>query len=340
MTIGRRVVGDGHPVFIVAEAGVNHLGRRDLALRLVREAAVAGADAIKFQTCRVSEFLPVTNVDYAEYRRTALSAEDYVVMTKAAREAGILLFSTPLDESSADLLERVGVPAYKVASCDLTHRPLLSHVASKRKPVILSTGMATLEEVRRSVKVLRTGGVTAVAVLHCVSAYPAQPRHMHLRAMAMLRNALNLPVGLSDHTIGVAVPCAAVALGACIIEKHFTVDHGLPGDDHRFSADPKELCELITAIRQVEQAMGQARKAPMRIESPARRTARRIIVAARTLSEGSTVRRNAVAFQRPDMARHRPERCLSPWEWPRIEGRRLTVDTAEGEALTRGHFER
>ena len=335
--IGRRVIGDGQPVFIVAEAGVNHLGRRDLALDLVRAAAAAVADAIKFQTCRVSEFLPEASVDYAEYRRTALSLEEYRAVAQAARQAGIVFFSTPLDEGSADLLARVRVPAYKVASCDLTHRPLLSHLAAKRKPVILSTGMAELGEVRQAVRALREAGAPAVAVLHCVFQYPAEPRHVHLRAMDILRRTLGLPVGLSDHTIGLAVPCAAVALGACIIEKHFTLDHALPGDDHRFSADPNELRELVAAIRQVEQAMGRAKKAPAAVEFPARRTARRIIVAAKAMPEGAAVRRADVAFQRPDLARHRVERCLSPWAWPRIEGRRLVAGAAPGDALTRAH---
>lgn len=337
MTINRRRIGEGRPVFIVAEAGINHLGRRGLAIRLVQEAAKAGADAIKFQTCRVDQLLPRSSADYAEYRRAALSVEDYRAIASAARDARIVWFSTPLDEPSVDLLERVGVPAYKIASCDVTHRPLLAHVASMRKPVILSSGMADMGEIRRAVAVLRQGGVSQIAVLQCVSQYPAQPANVHLRAMETLRRALRVPVGFSDHTMGIAVPCAAVALGASIIEKHFTLDHALPGDDHRFSVDTHELKALVDGVRCVEQALGSSRKAPVAAERPVRATARRIIVASEPLASGTVLQRARVVFQRPARAAERSRRALSSWEWPQIKGRRLACDVKSEEAVTWRH---
>lgn len=337
--IGRRVIGEGRPAFIVAEAGVNHLGRRDLAVNMVKAAAAAGADAIKFQTCQVDEFLPRSNADYAEYRRTALSVKDYQAIATAAQRARILWFSTPLDEPSADMLDRLGVPMFKVASCDLTHRPLLGHLAAKGKPIILSTGMATWPEVRQAVRVLRESGARQLAVLHCVSQYPAEPQYVHLHAMEFMRRRLRVPVGFSDHTIGAAIPCAAVALGAVIIEKHITLDHTLPGDDHRFSATPRELREMITSIRRVEQALGVVRKRPAPVEMGIRDRLRRIIVAAKPLPVGLVVARSSVVFQRPDPKQHDTNQTLSAWAWPRVEGRCLKASVAAGAAFGREHVE-
>lgn len=331
--IGPRVIGEGQPAFIVAEGGINHLGRRDLAIDIVRQAAAASADAVKFQSCRVSQFLPRSNPDYTEYESTALSADDYAAVAEAAREAGIVFFSTPLDEDSADVLDRVGVPAFKVASCDLTHRPLLEHLAAKKKPIILSTGMADLSEIERAVGVLRSGGAPAIAVLQCVSQYPAEPDHVHLRAMATLRAALRVPVGLSDHTIGTALPIAAAALGASIIEKHFTLDQSLPGGDHHLSADPVELRTLVSGVRQVERALGHPEKGPTPVEIASRPLWRRIIVAARPLGAGAPLERADVLFLRPDPVQHRVDRALSPWRWREIEGRCLASRVAAGAAI-------
>ena len=261
-------MGPGKPVFIIAEAGVNHNGSMRLAKRLVDAAADAGADAVKFQTFRSAE-LASAHAGLAAYQkktgtrkkmkdfleRYELSEADHARLWKYAQTRGIIPLSSPFDISSVDLLARMGAAAYKVPSPEITNVLLLERMAEKKKPVILSTGGSTLDEIGRAVKILKRGAGHRIALLHCVSAYPAPYEDANVRAVRTLAAKFNLPAGFSDHTLGVEMPVAAVALGACVIEKHVTLDRSMPGPDHKASIEPDELARMVSMIRNVGAAV-------------------------------------------------------------------------------------
>ncbi|GBD35446.1 N,N'-diacetyllegionaminic acid synthase [bacterium HR36] len=311
--IGSRLVGPGYPCFVIAEAGVNHNGDLDLAKRLIEVAADAGADAVKFQTFR-TENLVIANAPLAAYqqanlgralaqaemlRKLELSESDFLLLAQDARSRGLIFLSTPFDEASADFLQRLHVPAYKVPSGELTNLEFLQHLARKGKPLIISTGMATLAEVEAAVEAVESCGNRDYILLHCVSNYPASAHEVNLRAMLTLQAAFQAPVGYSDHSEGVYVALAAVALGACVIEKHFTVDKTLPGPDHKASASPEELKALITAIRQIEQALGDGRKRPAESERDTIAVARKSLVVTCDLPPGVLLQEGHLALRRP-----------------------------------------
>ncbi len=309
--IGGHQVGGGHPCFVIAEAGVNHNGDMGLAMRLVDVAADAGANAVKFQTFRagklVTKWAPKAayqaentgsgGSQFDMLGKLELSRDQHRDLAERCARRGILFLSTPFDEDSADFLESMNVPAFKVSSGDLTDLIFLRHIASKGLPVLLSTGMGTLDEVREAVNALT--GVPGLALLHCVSNYPADPAHVNLRAMDTLRLAFGVPVGYSDHSEGLAVALAAVALGAVVLEKHFTLDRTLPGPDHRASLEPAELGKLVEDIRTIERAMGHGRKEPAPSELETASVARKSLVAACDIPAGTIVSREHVAARRP-----------------------------------------
>lgn len=334
-------VGPGHPCFVIAEAGVNHNGDLDLALRLVDAAAEAGADAIKFQTFR-TEALVTASAPKADYQaRTTGAEEPQAAMLKRleldlasharlqahARSRGLLFLSTPFEADSADLLESLELPAFKIPSGELTNLPFLAHVARKGRPIILSTGMARLGEVEAALDTLREAGSPPVWLLHCVSAYPTPPAEANLRAMATLAQAFHLPVGYSDHTEGIALSLAAVALGACILEKHFTLNRNLPGPDQRASLEPGEFADLVQGIRAVEAGLGSGLKAPSPSEADTARIARKSLLAARDLAPGTCLSLDCIAIKRPGTG-------LSPTLLPQLLGRTLKV-ALPAEAMIR-----
>ena len=341
MMIAGRWVGPGHPCFIIAEAGVNHNGDLALAKRLIEEAAKAGADAVKFQTFRGERLVSPTAWKAAYQtaatgahesqldmiRRLELSAGAFGELKRHCKACGALFLSTPFDEESADLLEDLGVSAFKIPSGEVTNSPLLAHVGRKGKPVILSTGMSTLEEVRAAVDTLRQAGAQDVVVLHCVSSYPADPADANLRAMATLAEAFHVPVGYSDHTPGIEVALAAVALGACVIEKHVTLDRTLPGPDHRASIEPGELVALIRGVRIVQSALGDGRKQPVPSEADTAAVARRSLVAIRDVPVGATLTDDVLAVLRPGTG-------LSPALRARVVGRIAKMHIPAGTPLT------
>ncbi len=302
----------GARTFLIAEAGVNHNGDVGLAKALVDVAAEAGADAVKFQTF-TADRLVTRRAPTAEYQRRAGGGESQHAMlaalelSTAAHEAlfahcaerRIEFMSAPFDLESAHYLKRLGVRRLKVPSGELTNLPLLDAIGRLDLPVILSTGMADLGEVETAVATLRGAGLADLALLQCVSNYPAAPAGMNLRVMQTYRQRFDVPVGLSDHTRGTAVAIAAVALGADYVEKHFTVDRGLPGPDHQASLDPTELRGLVVAIREVEVALGDGVKAPVASELPIRAVARKSLVAARDLPAGVTLGAADIAILRP-----------------------------------------
>jgi N-acetylneuraminate synthase len=313
---------------VIAEAGSNHCGRLDLALALVDAAAGAGADAVKFQLFRAAHLYP-REAGRAEYLGDPADIAEIVAalelpeawlgrLAARARDRGIDLLVTPFDERSADLVDPF-VGAFKMASYELTHHPLLRHVARKGKPVILSTGAATLEEAAEALAVLREAGAPHVTLLQCTAAYPARLDALEVGAMADLRERLGVPVGLSDHSLDPLIaPVAAVALGASVIEKHVTLDRSLEGPDHRFALDPGDLATMVRAVRDAERAVGTGRKRVHEDERELRDFARRTVFALREVEAGDVLRAEDLAVLR----RGRHPMGLPPTALAELPGRR------------------
>jgi N-acetylneuraminate synthase len=326
--------------FIIAEAGVNHDGDVSQALGLIDIAAAAGADAVKFQTFSADRLVTrdAAKASYQErttdraesqhamLRRLELSDDVHRQLQAHAVARGITFISTPFDETAADFLQGLGVPVFKVPSGELTNLPFLRHVARKGRPMILSTGMATLGEVERAVDVVRAAGVD-LTVLHCTSSYPAAAVDVNLRAMVTMGQALGVRVGYSDHTLGIEVSLAAVALGARVIEKHVTHDKSAAGPDHAASLDAAELNALVRGVRTIELALGDGVKRPREVELEVARVARKSIVAARGLKAGHVVVDADVVLRRPGTG-------LSPELLPLVVGRTLRADLEEGALLS------
>lgn len=327
-------------VFVICEAGVNHNGDLALAERLIDAARASGADAVKFQTFK-ADLLAGADAALAPYqeragetggqagmlRRLELDEAAHRRLQAHARKAGIEFLSTPFDEASADLLERLDVPLFKLPSGEATNKALVEHVARKGRPVILSTGLCDLEDVRRAVGWVRGAGSPPLALLHCVTDYPAPLDQANLRAMATLREAFGVPVGYSDHTLGTTAAIAAAALGAAVIEKHLTLDKTMPGPDHAASLEPGEFTAMVAAIRGVEKSLGDGVKAPMPCEARNRAAARRSLVAAKDLPEGRVL-------EKGDLAAKRPGTGMPPYELDAVLGRRLRRALKRDEPLT------
>lgn len=300
-------------VLIIAEAGVNHNGSVDLALQLIDAAKASGADAVKFQTFRADRIATRSAQKAAYQQREAANDESQFEMLQRleldatvhqrlfdhCEKIGIQFLSSPFDLQSVDLLDRLGVRLFKIPSGEITNLPFLEHIAAKGRPVILSTGMSTLGEVEEAVQVLRAAGASEITLLHCVTEYPAPYAEINLRAMLTLKSALGLPVGYSDHTSGVEIAIAAVAMGAEVIEKHFTLDRSLPGPDHSASLEPDEFKQMAAAIRNVEKALGTGIKAPASCELPNMTVARKSVVAARDLPSGHLLVVGDLDIKRP-----------------------------------------
>jgi N-acetylneuraminate synthase len=269
--VGQRVIGAGHPVFVIAEVSANHHQHFDEAVKIVHAAKDAGADAVKLQTytpdtmtiaCNRPEFQIKGTIwegrNLYELYNEAYTPWDWQPRLKqVANSIGLELFSTPFDETAVDFLEKMNVPAHKLASFELVDIPLIRKMAQTGKPLIMSTGMATVEEIEEAVGAARQAGAAQIALLKCTSAYPSPPEEMNLTTIPELARRFGVPVGLSDHTLGIAVPVAAVALGACIIEKHLTLSRSEPGPDSAFSLEPEEFRAMVDAVRVAEKALGE-----------------------------------------------------------------------------------
>jgi sialic acid synthase SpsE len=304
--IAGKEVGAGSPALIVAEIGNNHDGSIRLAERLIEAAGEVGADAVKFQThIAEAEMLPSTptppHFDEPRWeftKRMELSREDHLHLKGFAEECGLVFFSSPFSVEAVELLEEVGVPAYKVASGELSNPPLLEAVAATGKPVLLSSGMSGMEDVDRAAATLRAEG-SELVVLQCTSNYPCPPELVNLRAMAAMGERLGVPYGLSDHTPGVWTSVAAVALGAVVVEKHFTLSKRLYGPDHHASLTPEELGRLVEGVREVEAAMGSGLKERDASLDPARATFEKSIVARMRIPEGAVLEQGMLTTKRP-----------------------------------------
>lgn len=340
VTIGGRRVGPGERCFVIAEAGVNHNGDGALARRLVDAAADAGADAVKFQLFRADE-VAAPDAPKARYqaettgasesqlemlRRLELDPGAFAQLKRRAEERGLLFLSSAFDAASVDVLDRLGVAAFKIGSGEVTNHPLLAEVGRRGRPVILSTGTADLAEVEAAVDVVRDAGASGIVLLHCVSAYPAAAEDANLRAIETMAARLGLPVGYSDHTEGDEVALAAVALGACVVEKHFTVDRSLPGPDHRASLEPDELAALVGRIRRVEAALGDGVKQPTAAERANAQVVRRSLAAADDLPPGAVLTAGMLTALRPGTG-------ISPARIDDVVGRRLRRAVARHELL-------
>jgi len=328
-------------VEIVAEIGANHDGDVDEAHRLVDAAAEAGVDAVKFQTYTSAELVadPDRVVSWGppgrERSETVGSMFDRLAIPRAAhgelfehaRRLGVTAFSTPFSVDGLDFLLGLDVPAIKIASSDVNHRELLQAAAASGKPLILSTGKATIEEVDRAVETVRDGGASEICLLHCVAQYPAPLEEMNLLAIPKLAERYpDLSVGLSDHSLGSTAAVGAVALGAVMIEKHFTLDKDLPGPDHWFSADPAEMTALVEQVRAIAVALGDGEKRVMPSEQEERRTSIRSLVVRRAMRAGEEVTAD-------DLVALRPGTGIDPFEQPRVVGRRLRIRVEAGTVL-------
>jgi N,N'-diacetyllegionaminate synthase len=300
-------------VLIIAEAGVNHNGDLTTAMRMVEAAARAGVNAVKFQTYK-SENVVTRDAGMAKYqiknlaKKTSqydmikpleLKFKDFDLLKKKAEKEGIHFLSTPFDVESADYLDGLGIKAFKVSSTDVDNLPFLKYLARKGKPMLMSTGMSTMAQVKRAIDVIRKAGNDDITLLQCTTDYPTSPEDVNLRVIETYRKAFKLPVGLSDHSLGTAAPVAAVALGAVVVEKHFTLDRNMTGPDHFASLTPGELQEMVKNIRFVEKALGDGVKRLTKNEMATSKQARRSIVAARRIHKGERITEEMLTFKRP-----------------------------------------
>jgi sialic acid synthase SpsE len=326
--------------FVIAEAGVNHNGDVALAEKLIESAAAAGADAVKFQTWR-TEKLVTRDAPLAGYQARSgtetsqfdmlksleLPPSAFVHLKEVAHERGIVFASSPDEEESADFLASLDVDFIKIGSPEVTNLPFLRHVARLRRPLILSTGMSDLTEVREAVSAIRGEGNEELVLLHCVSSYPAPLAEANVRVMAALDGEFHLPVGFSDHTLGTAASLAAVALGARVLERHLTLDRALPGPDHAASLDPQQFAALVTEIREIEVSLGDGIKRVADSELDTRTTMRRVVVARRRLPAGTCVKADDVELLRAGAG-------VGIALLPSVLGRRLRTDVAHGAPIT------
>ena len=334
-------------VLVIAEAGVNHNGELPLALQLCDAARAAGADAVKFQTFR-AEDLVVPGAPTAAYQARQTGQQDQYAMLKAlelseadhfalhahCNRIGIEFFSTPFSVPAVDMLQRLGVRRLKLSSGELTHQALVAAAAGTGLPLLMSTGMADLDEVRQALEWARAarGHLDEVAVLHCTSAYPAPDASLNLRAMVTMGSALGLPVGYSDHSDGVEASLAAVALGAVVIEKHLTLDRTLPGPDHSASLEPGPFATMVAGIRRIEAMLGDGAKRPTPQELDTARVARRSVVAACDIAAGTVIEASMLACRRPATG-------IAPKDLALVAGRSAAVHIAAGTVLQWSHLE-
>jgi len=320
-------IGGDSPVYIIAEAGFNHEGDLDIALKMIAKAAKAGANAIKFQSYQANELVLEDSPHYRLIKSGELSLDDHIKLSRAAKQHNITFLSTPFYFECADMLERIKVPAYKIASMDLTYLPLLKHVAQKGKPMLVSTGTGSLGEIERAISTINGAGNSNVILLHCLSEYPAPPEHINLRVIPMLKTVFQVPVGYSDHTIGTTIALASAVMGASVIEKHFTLDKSLPGPDHKLSADPVDLKKLVDDIRTVEASLGTSSFLFDRPDKEMRPQIRRSIFAKTNIPKGTRLTESLIRYVRPGA-------YLPPDTTDILLGKLVQQDIAEGEPIT------
>ncbi len=339
--IGQRTVGEGRPVFIIAELSANHNQKFDLAVETIKAAKEAGADAIKLQTYTPDTITVDADNEYFQikqgtlwdgktlyqlYREAYTPWEWQPELKKLAEAAGLICFSSPFDRAAVDFLEDMNVPAYKIASFEITDIPLISYIASKGKPVIISTGIATLCDIEEAVNACKAEGNAQIALLKCTSAYPASPEEMNLRTIPHLAETFKTVAGLSDHTLGMSVPITSVALGAKIIEKHFILDRGLGGPDALFSLEPEEFKRMVEAVREAEKALGDVSYELSERVKRGREFSRSLFVV-KNMKEGEVLTNDNVKSIRPGYG-------IRPKYLNDIIGKKVTRDVEKGTPLS------
>lgn len=333
--IGDRLIGEDEPVFIIAEIGSNHDGYLDQAKELIKASAEAGANAVKFQSFSAENLLNrrtfengtlIDDPAYAILEELALADEWHEELLDYAKSQRIIFLSTPFDETKAELLASLGVEAFKIASGDLTYVQLLRKVANYQRPIILSTGHATMDEIKEAVAIIEESGNNRIILMHCVSLYPPRPCDLNLRAINKLSKEFELPVGFSDHSLDDSAALGAVALGANAIEKHFTLDKNSHGPDHSFAMEPVEFANMVRRIRALEAALGYETKKPAEAELSERTDARRGLYARKKVKKGDKVQQDAIKIVRP-------HRGISPKELDKIIGMIVTKDFEEDEPI-------
>jgi len=312
ITIGEKCIGNDQPCFIIAEAGVNHNGSLAMAKKLVDVAVRAKADAVKFQTAKAEEVV-IDNVEIADYakrnmgknttqlamiKKLVLPYNDFIILERYCRKKGIIFLSTPHSYDAIDFLDEL-VPAFKFGSGDITNIPALKHAAKKGKPIILGTGMSTLKEIQEAIKAIQSMQNNQIIALHCTTNYPCPVEEVNLRAMITMQKKLDCMVGYSDHTLGVTIPIMAVALGAVVLEKHFTLNRNLPGPDHKASLTPTELAIMVKEIRKTQTALGSFEKKPTTSEKKIMNIVRKSIVTQTDIEKGTRLTMDLLSIKRP-----------------------------------------
>ncbi|BCS89196.1 N-acetylneuraminate synthase family protein [Pseudodesulfovibrio sediminis] len=344
--IGDREVGVGCPAYLIAEIGRNHNADMNLAKQMVDGALGAGADAVKFQSFKAESLLikelpkashiqetsSDTKSAYESTEEVELLPENHSLLQKYVQQKGGTFFSTPEDHSMVSLLDELKVPVFKIASLDIAYLDLIEAIAATGKPIIMSTGMSYLGEIEQALGVLEKMSIKDVVVLHCTSNYPPRDEDVNLRAMQTIARAFDVPVGYSDHTPSVGISIAAAALGACVIERHFTLDKNLPGPDQRLSLTPEEFGLMAREIRSVEKALGSTMKKPVESELEMRRLHRRRLVAAKDLKAGQTLAREDVACKCSEFG-------LDPVHIPALVGRNVLRDLLKDAPLLQEDFQ-
>ncbi|MBI5360749.1 MAG: N-acetylneuraminate synthase [Planctomycetes bacterium] len=335
--ISRREIGECRPVYIIAEAGVNHNGRLDMALHLVEKAKEAGADAVKFQTFKTEKITTMhaasakyqdekTGRQFDMLKRLELSYNDFRKLSAFCKKKNIEFLSSAFDEGSMDFLIELGVKALKIGSGEITNLPLIMHAAKSGLPIILSTGMSDLFEIRYAVNIFKVARNPKLCLLHCVSQYPAPMDSLNLKAIVTLKKKFKVPTGFSDHSVGYTAAVAATALGASVIEKHFTLDKAMEGPDHKASSSPDELKEYITAVRETEKALGSGEKKIAGAEMNVKDLVRKSIVAATAIPKGALIIPEMLTTKRPGTG-------IQPCEIPKLIGAAAKQDIAADDII-------
>lgn len=324
--IGNYIIGDQYPCFIIAEAGSNHNGDIKQAKKLVDIAVEAGANAVKFQTFTGDKLFSKSHPANNIVKKYEFKLEWHKEIKDYCDKKNIMFMTTPFQKDAVDLLENLGTEAYKIASGDMDYYSLLDYISNTGKPIILATGMAYMDEVKEAVNRIKQGNTKEIAVLHCISNYPPKDEDINLKVIETMKNEFDFPIGFSDHSMGITIPIAAVAMGAKIIEKHFTISRKLEGMDHFYALEPNELKQMVDEIRRVENAMGTGEKVPVENEVAERHYARRGIVVACDLKNGAEI-------EEKDLDYVRPVNGIESKYYRRLIGKKLNKDIDENKAI-------
>jgi len=334
MKIGKRIIGEGKSTFVIAEIGINHNGKLDLALRMIKVAAQCGADAVKFQIVDPDEAYGVNTLSHQIFTKYRLSVEDYQRLCRCAAAEKIIIFATPGDLTSLELMRKLKMPLLKISSSSLTNYVLIRECVKTKLPLIISTGMSYLAEVQRTVEAVRALGGKNLGLLHCVSEYPTPFSSVNLNAMQEMASTFHCLVGYSDHTEGNLASITAVAMGATMIEKHFTLSKKLRGPDHQFSSDPVQFKKMVEEIRNIEVLKGSEVKRPTLAEKSCRKKFRRFIVARENIDKGSLLMPNMLTIKRIKKGQH-----LSPFEVDEIIGKTVNKYIKKDTGISRAMFQ-